>query len=222
RLNTSTAPSQSVGAAGRTARPQISPSVSTSRCRLRPATFFPPVVPLRAARLGRLDALAVDDRPAGGIFAVVQAADADAEDVVDLVPEALVPPGVEVVGDGLPGREAVRQRPPGTAAAGQVEDGVDDLTPGVSAVPPRLAGRLPLRREQVLDVVPLEVRQVTRISLSSAHTSRVGDDSAGWEGRFLDGHLGRAGGPPAGGRGRLASAAPFPDGPGGLRGGRAG
>src|SRR5262249_19764285 len=75
--------------------------------------------------------------------------------------------------------------------AGQVEDGVDDLTPGVSAVPPRLAGRLPLRREQVLDVVPLEVRQVTRISLSSAHTSRVGDDSAGWEGRFPHAHLHR-------------------------------
>src|SRR3954463_14651636 len=64
RRNTSTAPSQSVGAAGRTARPQISPRVSTSRCRLRPATFFPPVVPLRAAGLGGLDALAVDDRQA--------------------------------------------------------------------------------------------------------------------------------------------------------------
>src|SRR5262249_59642223 len=64
RRNPSTAPSQSVGAAGRTARPQISPRVSTSRCRLRPETFFPPVVPLRAAGLGGLDALAVDDRQA--------------------------------------------------------------------------------------------------------------------------------------------------------------
>jgi hypothetical protein len=45
RLNTSTAPSHSVRAAARTARPQISPSVATCICRLRPETFFPPSYP---------------------------------------------------------------------------------------------------------------------------------------------------------------------------------
>src|SRR5262249_3204828 len=64
RPKTTLAPSQSCTSAGRTARPQISPRVSTSRCRLRPDTFFPPVVPLGAAGLGGLDALAVDDRQA--------------------------------------------------------------------------------------------------------------------------------------------------------------
>src|SRR5262249_42367341 len=152
-------------------------------------TFFPPVVPLGPARLSGLDRLAVDDGPAGGVLTVVQAADADAEDVVDLLPDTFVPPGVEVVGHGLPRGEVVGQHPPGAAASGQVEDGVDDLTAGVSAVPPRLAGRLPFGREQMLDVVPLEVGQVARIRLSGAHNSKVGGDSAVREGRFLDGHL---------------------------------
>src|SRR6185369_987888 len=96
RSKTSTAPSQSVGAAGRTASPQISPSVSTRRCRLRPDTFFPPVVPLGAARLGRLDALAVDHAGAGRLLAVEQLADVAPEDVVQLVPDTGVAPGVEV------------------------------------------------------------------------------------------------------------------------------
>src|SRR5262245_59677297 len=74
RPSTTLAPSQSCPSAGSTARPQISPSVSTTTCRLRPAIFFPRVVPLGAAGLGRLDRLAVDHASAGGRLAVVQPA----------------------------------------------------------------------------------------------------------------------------------------------------
>src|SRR5262245_59848018 len=158
RRNTSTAPSQSVGAAGRTASPQISPSVSTSTCRLRPATFFPPVVALGAAGLGRLHRLAVDDAGAGGRLPPGQAPDLGPQGGMDLLPDPGVPPGVEVVGDGLPGREVARQHPPGAAAPGHVQDRVDDLPQGVGAGParlPRASG------EEVLDVVPLEISQVT-------------------------------------------------------------
>src|SRR5262249_57116928 len=102
RRKTSLAPSQSWMSAGRTARPQTSPSVSTSRCRLRPPIFFPGVVPLGAAGLGRLHRLAVDHPGGRRRLPLVELADVHPQDVVDRFPEAPVPPGVEVVGDGLP------------------------------------------------------------------------------------------------------------------------
>src|SRR5215218_3968545 len=141
RSNTSTAPSQSVGRAGSTASPQISPSVSTNRCLLRPDTFFPPVVPLGSARLGRLDALAVDHAGAGRLLPVQQLADVAPEDVVQLVPGPGVAPRVEVVADRLPRREVVRQVPPLAPGPGQVEDRIDDVLAVVGARPPGERGR---------------------------------------------------------------------------------
>src|SRR5205823_13628541 len=101
------APSRSWTSAGSTASPQISPSVSTSTCRLRPPIFFPRVVPLRAAGLGRLDRLAVDHPGAGGVRPVVQAAQVHAQDGVNLLDQARVAPGVEVVAHQAPGREVM-------------------------------------------------------------------------------------------------------------------
>src|SRR5690348_7484044 len=77
---------------------------------------------------------------------------------MDLLPDALVAPGVEVVGDGFPGREVVGQHAPSAAATRQVQHGSDDLAHGIGAWS---AGSAVALREQVLDVVPLEVRQVT-------------------------------------------------------------
>src|SRR5205823_1687080 len=113
------------------------------------------------------------------------------QDVRDLLEEALVPPGVEVVADELPGGEVVGQHAPGTAGAGQVKGSVDDLPAGVGAVPPWPARGLPLRREQVFDVVPLDVGQVAGVALASTHTSSVGEAPAAGEGQFLDGQSGR-------------------------------
>src|SRR5262249_25963932 len=174
RRNTSLAPSKSCTFAGSTATAQTSPSVSTRMCRLRPLISFPRVEPLGPAGLGGLDALAVDDGPPGGVLLAPQPSEADAEDGVDLLEDALIPPGVEVVTDELPGRGVVRQHPPGTAAAGQVAHGVDDLPPGVGAAASGLAFGPPLRREQVLDVVPLDVGQITGVSLWCPYIQRRG------------------------------------------------
>src|SRR3954447_4271273 len=173
RRNTSLAPSKSCTLAGNTATAQTSPSVSTSTCRLRPLIFFPRVVALRPARFGGLDGLAVDDAGRGGFLLALDGAEVDPQGVVDLLEEPLVPPGVEVVADQAPGREVVRQHPPGAATFGQVEQGVDHFAAGVGAAASGLAFGLPLRREQVLDVLPLNLGQVAGVSLSGAHTSIV-------------------------------------------------
>src|SRR5438552_1123375 len=186
RRNTSMAPSQSVGAAGRTASPQISPRVSTSRCRLRPDTFFPPVVPLRAAAPGRLDALAVDRTGARRLLAVEELADITPEGIVQLLPDPGVPPRVEVVADGLPRREVVRQAPPLAPGPGQVEDRIDDVLAVVDPGPTGSPRRPVAVREEVVDVGPLEVRQVTRVGLPCAHAKRINSTPGHWQAQLLD------------------------------------
>src|SRR3974377_796580 len=187
RLNTSMAPSHSVGAAARTASPQISPSVSTNTCRLRPGIFFSPVVPLGAAGLGALDRLAVDNPGAGRRFLAGGGPDLRSEGSVDLLPDAVVPPGVEGVGDGLPRREVMGQHAPGATAPRQVEHRIDDLPQRVGARATHLAIAL---GEQVLDIVPLEVGQVTGIALPciGIHVPEVNIDRTPWKDYFLDGH----------------------------------
>src|SRR5262249_39574154 len=54
-------PSESETDAGVTTTAHSKPSVSTTRWRLRPTVFFPPVVAARPALLGRLYRLTVED-----------------------------------------------------------------------------------------------------------------------------------------------------------------
>src|SRR5271165_543401 len=184
RCSSVLAPSRSWTSAGRTMRPQINPSVSTSRCRLRPLIFFPRVVALGPAGFRRLDALAVDDRRAGRVLSAIGAADVETEDGVDFLPDAFVTPGVEVVRHRLPRREVMGQHPPGATAAGQVADGVDDVAQGVGAWPSTLALAL---REEVLNVVPLQIGKITGITLPCIHGHKVNDLTAPREDQFLDG-----------------------------------
>src|SRR5579859_2546945 len=178
------APSRSCTSAGSTTKPQISPSVSTRTCRLRPPIFFPRVVPLGAADLRGLDRLAVHHGGTGGRFAVVQLPQVDPEHAVDLLDQPGVAPGVEVVADQTPGREVVRQHAPGTAAAGQVEQGIHDVAQVVGAGPAALAALGPV--EQVLDVVPLEVGEVAGIVLPCVHAPDANGAAARRQARFLD------------------------------------
>jgi hypothetical protein len=129
-----------------------------------------PVIALGATGLRRLDRLAVDDGGTRRRLSGGDGTDPGPEGVVDQFPHPGVPPGVEVVGDGLPGREIVGQHPPRAAAPGQVEGGVDDLPQGVLAGASPLAGR---PGEQVFDVVPLQVRQVAGVTLSVVHLLRL-------------------------------------------------
>jgi len=86
---------------------------------------------------------------------------------MDLLPDALVTPGVEGVGDSLPRGKVVRQPAPTTAALRQVEYRIDDLAHRVSAWPTTATIAL---EEQVLDVVPWSISQVTGISFPRTGT----------------------------------------------------
>ena len=81
----------------------------------------------------------------------------------------------------------MREHPPTAAAAGEIEDGVDDLAQGIRAGPP---GAAVAAREQVLDVIPLQVGQVAGIALAGecgAHNERVTAWPVTAKDRFLDG-----------------------------------
>src|SRR5581483_5765942 len=155
------APARSLTSAAVTSTASSSPVLSTSTCRLRPATFFPPVVAAGAGQRGALDRLAVH-RPGGrlGRAAVADAA-VVAQRVVEAPPGAVPLPAAEVAVDGVPGREVARQHAPGAAGAQQVEDGVEDVAAVVLGGP--AAG--PRGGDQGGDVGPLHVRQVGRVVL---------------------------------------------------------
>lgn len=80
---------------------------------------------------------------------------------MDPLPDPGIAPGVEVVGDRLPGGKVMRQHPPGAAATGHGHEGVDDLAEGVCPGP---TGRAIPSGEEVLNVLPLEIGQVAGIT----------------------------------------------------------
>src|SRR5271154_1807091 len=125
---------------------------------------------LRAA-LGRLDRLAVDGGGAGRRPAARPEARLLAERVEESLPSAVPLPPLEVVVDGLPGREVVGQRPPGTALAGDVKQGVAHAPQVRLAGPAAGSGR----RNQRLKQRPLLVRKIARIGLVF-HTLFYGSD----------------------------------------------
>jgi hypothetical protein len=104
---------------------------------------------------------------------------------VELLPHPGVPPGVEVVRHGLPRRVVVRQHPPGAPAAGQVEDGVHDVPEWVGPLASAAARWAVRAGEQVGDVGPLEVGQVTRVTHPCGrHAERLNSTPNQPEGHF--------------------------------------
>lgn len=158
-------PSRSWTSAVVTHNAQISPSESTSTNRLRPLTFFPPVVPAVAGRASGLHRLAVD--PPGGRLGRVSGLDPDvlAEAVVDPLPQPGLPPRGEVVEHCLVVGEVVREQLPRRPAPQVVEDRIDDLS-AVGGRPPALAGAALRLGDQRLQPLPLGVRQVGRVRLA--------------------------------------------------------
>src|SRR3712207_4953513 len=73
------------------------PSVSTTICRLRPLTFFSPVVAVVATDFCRLHGLAVDDARRRFRFAPRVPARRPAQGVIDAFPGAILLPLIEVV-----------------------------------------------------------------------------------------------------------------------------
>ena len=128
---------------------------------MRPPIFFSRVVAAFATAVGRLDRLAIQDGRGWPGLAALDAAAFGAEGVVDPLPGSVGLPAAEVGVDRLPGREVVGQQPPGTAGAAEVEDSRDQVAVAILAGAAAGFGC----RHQVLDVVPLQVRQVGWVGL---------------------------------------------------------
>lgn len=130
------APSRSCTSAGVTTRAHKSPSVSTTKCRLRPSTFS-----RRRSLVHRL------------------VADAVTELLVRPLPSLIRLRLSEPVEDDPVGREVVRQRPPGAAVSGHVQNGLDDLTVGLH----RWSASCRVNRNPGPHPPPLAISQVCRI-----------------------------------------------------------
>src|SRR5262249_58197434 len=85
-------PSRSCTSAGSTSKAHTKPSESTATKRLRPLTFFPPVVALGAADVGRLDRLAVHPQRRRGRHGARLEPHFLAQRGVGLLPHARQPP----------------------------------------------------------------------------------------------------------------------------------
>ena len=119
--------------------------------------------PLLAAP-GCFDRLAVDCSRAGRGLPMSLDAGERAESIQEVSPGPVLVPPSEVVVDGLPRGEVVRQRSPSTTVAGLVEQSVDNCAtrscrPTATTVTAGL-------RQQRLDQGPLSVREVAGIRLA--------------------------------------------------------
>ena len=83
---------------------------------------------------------------------------------MQLLPGTVDAPGSEVVVDGFPGWEVMREQAPGTAATHHVEDGIEDLAQGVHPRASRVSGCGEMGRDQG----PLGVGEVGLVCSSHA------------------------------------------------------
>src|SRR5262249_42111773 len=127
------------------------------------------IVATHAADAGRPDGLAVDDARArvGG------APDADtellAQDGVQVLPRAIQTPQPEVVIGGLPGREFMRQQPPGAATPNDIEDGIQDLA---HRMQPWSADTLRWRQQGV-QTGKLGIREIGQVGSPQSQTPAI-------------------------------------------------
>src|SRR5436305_6203311 len=125
------------------------------------------------AHLGGLHRLAVDVGDAGRLVPAVGGTDLGAQGVDELLPGAVLLPGIEVVASGALGEQVMGQVVPLGAGARLVEQGVEDLPHIDGAGPaPRLG-----RRDERPESFPLGVGEVGGIAL--AHGAAPGGWSAG-------------------------------------------
>src|SRR5205823_10463320 len=91
-----------------------------------PPLFFSPIPAPLPAGLGRLDALAVDNRRGGLRVASPLLARLLDEAAIHFFPGPVVGPLIEVVTHRRPVRKLAREQPPGTPGAGQIQQPVED------------------------------------------------------------------------------------------------
>src|SRR5580692_5334592 len=158
------APSRSWTDAGVTIATSSRPSTSTSRCRLRPFTFFSRVEAAWATDVGRLDALAIEDRRRRLGLASLGHANPTAQTVMDRVEHAVVGPPLIPLERRRPRRQIVRKRAPRHTRTSPIPDRVEQLARRVQRL---LQVLEPHRRRYLrLDQRPFLVAQVARIFTS--------------------------------------------------------
>jgi len=127
------------------------------------------LAPLTAG-LGGLDALGIDDAGRGPWLLARLLAGLGIQGVMDPLPQAIVPPAVELRRDGAPGGEVVGQLSPLASGPQDVEDGVEEVPPVHGG---RAADSLGLGQQGPQEV-PLTVGQVAQVGFTVAHTSLYG------------------------------------------------
>lgn len=126
------------------------------------AELLAAVISPYASNSGCLDLLAVDDAGTGLGVSPNPDAQPFAKGSMHRLPDAIQSPEPEVVIDRLPGRELVGQQPPLTTTTDDIEDGIQDLPPGVGSWSAQ-----PVDRWQIeLDAGMLFTRQIGGIGLS--------------------------------------------------------
>src|SRR5262249_39502335 len=131
---------------------------------LAPVDLLARIVTARAAGLGGLDALAVDDRGRGAGVAPDPLAICHHKRVVYPFKAPVVAPGGEPAIDRPPRRQVARHQPPRAARPHHVEYPIDDLAHRPLARPARRAGLPQVRR----DDAPLCVGQIGLVSCDGA------------------------------------------------------
>src|SRR5262249_8322827 len=117
------------------------------------------------ARLGAgggVHGLAIDAGGGAGGVGLLRSADLLAQEVMDGVQRAVVPPLVEVPPDRTLGREVPGEVAPLAAGPQDVEDGIDDIPEGGPS-----RSRAGVGRTVLLDQGPLLVGPVARVCLRS-------------------------------------------------------
>ena len=122
----------------------------------------------------RLDRLAVQDRGTGLRIPAFGFPKFSSQSRVDVCPSPVFTPETELVVDGLPRRQVVRQHAPSTASAYDVEDGIQNFPDGVLTLATSIGFGF---GDQRLDFLPFEICQIARVQLSctvlSGHNGQV-------------------------------------------------
>src|SRR5690606_42012296 len=98
-----------------------SPSVSTSRCRLRPLTFFSRVEPAFSAAVGRLHALAVEHCDSRLFVSPRLPSNLLPQPGIHPFPGPVGPPGAALQPERFTGWDIAWQHPPGTIGVGNID-----------------------------------------------------------------------------------------------------
>jgi hypothetical protein len=93
------------------------------------------------------------------------AAHSASQEVMHELPGTILAPLAEVIIDAPPGRQIMGQHPPGTAAAEQREDAVQDLALGICLRSPTRFGL----GDEMVDHRPCFIAEIGRIRLSWIH-----------------------------------------------------